>query len=525
MTYTPSPHFTQNWALSKPTATGRRGIVVSQARSAAEAGIAVLDAGGNAIDAAVATALALAAIEPWNSGLGGIGFALVHRAGQPTADLVDFGPVAPQGLDPSAFKLTGRMKQDLFAWPEVENDANIHGPLSFAIPSSTAGYARMHATWGRLPLSEVIAPAIALAKRGLPQDWFTTLKVSTSASVLRNYAESARIYLPDGLPPVAPYQGSPGFFRLGKLADTLEHLGRAGLRDQYDGDIAATMAADVKALGGVLSADDLRQCEARILPATQFPWRGHTLQLAGGLTAAPTMMRVLQEMAATSVGASPDADWYVALARAMKQAYKERLEGLGDAREPATAETCTTHLTVCDEEGTMVAMTTTLLSSMGSRVVLPTSGILMNNGVMWFDPAPNQPNSIAGGKRPLTNMSPIILRDGDRPWFAAGASGGRRILASVTQLMSFVTDFGMGLEQAAHQPRIDVSDPAYVSADRRLSQKIIDALVADGATDVVEHGVMPINFACPNAILSGLDGSRTGISDVASPWSAAIAQS
>ena len=107
----------------------------------------------------------------------------------------------------------------------------------------------------------------------------------------------------------------------------------------------------------------------------------------------------------------------------------------------------------------MVAMTTTLLSSMGSRVVLPKSGILMNNGVMWFDPRPNQPNSIAGGKRPLTNMSPIILRDGDRPWFAAGASGGRRILASVAQMLAFVTDFGMTLEEAAHHPRIDVSDP------------------------------------------------------------------
>src|SRR4051812_16857793 len=229
MTYVPSPHFTQNWLMSKPSAQGKRGIVVSQVRSAAEAGVAILDAGGNAIDAAVATALSLAAVEPWNSGLGGIGFALVHRAGQKTAEVVDFGPVAPKGLNPSAFKLTGRMKQDFFAWPEVEGDANIHGPLSFAIPSSTAGYARMHATWGRLPLAEVIAPAIALAQRGLPQDWYTTLKIGSSASVLRRYPESARIYLPDGLPPVAPYQGSPGFFRLGGLADTLDHLGRNGL--------------------------------------------------------------------------------------------------------------------------------------------------------------------------------------------------------------------------------------------------------------------------------------------------------
>jgi gamma-glutamyltranspeptidase/glutathione hydrolase len=228
-------------------------------------------------------------------------------------------------------------------------------------------------------------------------------------------------------------------------------------------------------------------------------------------------------MSGVAYGAEPDANWYVAFARAMKTAYGERLSGLGDA-DPLAAETCTTHLTVCDQEGTMVAMTTTLLSSMGSRVVLPKSGILMNNGVMWFDPRPNQPNSIAGGKRPLTNMSPIILKDGDRPWLAAGASGGRRILAAVTQMMTFVADFGMGLDQAAHHPRIDVSEPDGVSADRRLPEAVLAALAADGPTEVVEHGVMPINFACPNMIVQHADGSRQGISDAASPWSAAVCQ-
>ena len=151
--YTPAPHVTQHWPLTKPSATGRRGMVVSQVAAAAEAGVAVLDAGGNAIDAAVATALALAAVEPWNSGLGGIGFALVHRAGESAGRGGGFRPGgARAALNPVAFKLTGRMKQDLFAWPEVEGDANIHGPLSFAIPSSTAGYAQMHQTWGKLPL-------------------------------------------------------------------------------------------------------------------------------------------------------------------------------------------------------------------------------------------------------------------------------------------------------------------------------------------------------------------------------------
>ncbi len=523
MQYTPPPHVTQHWHITKPAASGRGGIVVSQSKDAAEAGVAVLDAGGNAIDAAVATALALATVEPWNSGLGGIGFALVHRAGNKQAEVVDFGPVAPRGLDPSRFTLTGRMTRDLFAWPGVEGDANIHGPLSFAIPSSTAGYAFMHESWGKLPLSEVIAPAIALAQRGLPQDWFTTLKVANSAAVLRLYPESARIYLPNGLPPIPPYQGTPGFFRLGNLGATLERLARAGLRDFYEGEVARAIAADVKAVGGVLSAEDLRQCQARLRPATEVAWRGRTLQLTGGLTAAPTLMRVLERMAEAPYGDRPSPAWYVALARAMKAAYAERLSGLGET-EPPGADTCTTHLTVCDAEGTMVAITSTLLSSMGSRVVLPQSGVLLNNGVMWFDPRPGQPNSMAPGKRPLTNMLPVILKDGARPWIAGGASGGRRILAAVFQTLTYAADFAMDLEEAAHHPRIDVSDAEKVSVDRRMPETVIAALRADGPVEVVEHAAMPINFACPNLIMQHEDGTRTGISDVASPWSAAGAQ-
>ena len=190
--------------------------------------------------------------------------------------------------------------------------------------------------------------------------------------------------------------------------------------------------------------------------------RGRTLQLAGGLTAAPTLPRVLEQMADGALlpktpGAAPDAAWYVSLARAMKAAYAERLAGLGDA-EPKAAESCTTHLTVCDADGTMVAMTTTLLSSMGSRVVLPESGVLMNNGVMWFDPAPG-PAELDGARQaaavqhvPDASCTRAAGR-GSRPAPRAGGASSPRS----SRCSTFIADFGMDLEAAAHHPRIDVS--------------------------------------------------------------------
>jgi gamma-glutamyltranspeptidase / glutathione hydrolase len=522
------PYLTQNWVLTKPAARGHHGVVVSQSREAAEAGADVLEAGGNAADAAVAACVALAAVEPWNSGLGGIGFALVLRAGETRAKVVDFGPVAPRRTNLADYPLTGTMKEDLFTWPQVEDDRNIHGPLSFCTPSAVAGYATLKETFGTgMPVAELLAPAIALARRGLPQDWYTTLKVASSASVLRLYEESTRIYLPNGLPPVPPYQGIPGFLRLGKLDVTLEHLAQAGLRDFYDGEVAAQITSDIANLGGVLDGEDLAQCRAVVRDAVPIDWRGdHIVHTAGGLTAAPTLAQVIAGMAEVDLAKDgPDASWYATLSRVMREAYASRLKGLGaagTAMEPG--DTCTTHLTVVDGKGNLVSVTTTLLSSMGSRVVLPSTGILMNNGIMWFDPRPGSANAIAPGARPLCNMCPVIVtpRDGGWPRLAGGASGGRRILASIYQMLALTLDFGMGAEEASHVPRIDVSGPDSTNADLRLPPEVIAALAEAGPLSVVEHGVLPINFACPNLIVADRNDAE-GCSDVVSPWSAAVA--
>jgi gamma-glutamyltranspeptidase/glutathione hydrolase len=221
----------------------------------------------------------------------------------------------------------------------------------------------------------------------------------------------------------------------------------------------------------------------------------------------------------------PDAEWFATLASVMRRAYAARLAGLGAASGPARPEeTCTTHLTVVDRKGNLVSVTSTLLSSMGSRLMLPKTGILMNTGMMWFDPRPGSANQIAANARPVNNMCPVIVTaaDGGWPKVAAGASGGRRILASVYQTLAFSLDFNMDVGAAIHAPRIDVSGPAVVTADMRLPDDVLATLATRAPLMVLEYGVLPINFACPNLIALDREGA-CACSDVASPWSAAVA--
>src|SRR5262249_58662076 len=171
--------------------------------------------------------------------------------------------------------------------------------------------------------------------------------------------------------------------------------------------------------------------------------------------------------------AGPDPAAYLAFADALDQAYATRLATMGDS---GPAPSCTTHLSVVDRHGNMAALTQTLLARFGSKVPLPETGILMNNGIMWFDPRPGRPNSLAPAKRPLCNMCPVILARDGQPWLAAGGSGGRRILAAVTQLLNFVVDFGFDAAAAAHHPRVDVSGTSTISADPRLAPEALPAL-------------------------------------------------
>jgi len=151
--------------------------------------------------------------------------------------------------------------------------------------------------------------------------------------------------------------------------------------------------------------------------------------------------------------------------------------------------------------------------------------VLMNNGIMWFDPRPGSPNSLAPAKRPLTNMCPVIVQRNGKAWFAIGASGGRKIMPAVFQISSFLIDHGMSLEDAFHQPRIDASGGETVGVDPRLPDAVKKALADAFPTLETELVVYPTNFACPSAVLNdSTQGIHTGIADVMSPWSGAVAE-
>ena len=510
----------ETWSMTKPAVIADTGLVASQHYLASEAGAQVLRDGGNAIDAAVTASFAIGAVEPWMSGLGGGGYMLVYLARERRVWAVDFGMVTARGLDPADYPLIEGRGSDLFNWPAVVDDRNLRGYPSMAVPTHVAGMALALETFGTRTWAEVLAPAIGLARAGMAVDWYATLKIAAAARDLDRFPESRRVYLPDGYAPAAEWGGPLPRIYLGRLTETLLQLAQAGSRDFYEGDIACAIIADLSAGGSKLQVADLADYRARVLPVEPFDYRSAKVFSAPGLTAGPTLRRALSLLGQRlQPDAQPQAHAYIAYARSLQEAYAERLAILGDSNESAASPSCTTHISVVDNDGNMVALTQTLLSVFGAKVMLPQTGILMNNGMMWFDPRPGRPNSIAPGKRPLSNMCPTIVERRDGVRFAMGASGGRRIMPAVYQLISFLVDYDMSIDAAFCQPRLDVSGTDTVMLDNRLSADIQDAIRKSFSAQTVQHGVYPAYFACPNVIGRETESGRNcGCAFIMSPW-------
>ena len=510
----------ETWNITKPSVSSSAGLVATQHHLASDVGAAVLAKGGNAVDAAVAAGLALGVVEPWMSGLGGGGFMQRYDAKTGAVEGIDFAMVSPQMTDPADYPLAGGAGQaDTFNWPRVIEDRHTQGPYSIAVPGLAKGMGAALARWGSMSWAELIEPSLALAQFGLPIDWFATQKIAHNARDLSKYPTSRAVYLPDGLPPVAGLDGSVDGLALDALAATYEQLRRNGPEDLYGGSLAKALVEDAEQTGAQLRASDLRDYQAAEFTGEAFAYRDAKVWAPIGLNAGPSLRRALEltesSWSAKAGQSQANSAAYCAYAQALLTAYGERLEtmGVGEGTDPGA----TTHLSVVDREGNIVTWTQTVMSAFGSKVVFPRTGLTMNNGMMWFDPRPNKPNSIRPGVRPLSNMCPTIVERADGLKFAIGACGGRRIFPAVFQLISFLVDFNLTLDEAMHLPRIDVSGTHDVAADVNISSEAMDALSRQFNVTPVTHGVYPNRFALPNIVASKPEGGFVGSAFVMSP--------
>jgi|SRR6185437_5048967 len=523
--------FSNSQTFRKSAVSSRGGIVAAQSRRAAEIGAEVLAAGGDCIDAVVATGFALGVVEPWMNGMGGGGAMVVYRAAENKVEVIDYGMRAPHSLRVQDYPIADGVASDIFPWARVKDDRNLHGPGAIAVPGMVAGLDEAHRRYAKLPWRDLLAPAAELAGEGLLVDWWTTLMISAAAADLRRYPTSAAAYLVDGLPPNPPW-GIRSAMRLpqDRLKATIEQLAAQGARDFYEGDLAKSIAKDVRSAGGALSVNDLAAFHAQLREPLKIPYRGGAVFATPELTAGPTLahaLRLLQQD--FRGGRAPDTAAYTAYAEAVQAAYRERLKGMGDAegRRALGAEylapACTTHYSVVDRHGNMAAVTMTLLSGFGSKFVTSETGITMNNGIMWFDPEQGTTNSLAPGKRCLCNYTPVVAQAADGRWLALGASGGRRIMPAVMQILSFVMDFAMDLDAAIHQPRIDASEGAIVIGDVRLSADVREALRKRFAYEEARVQTLPGKFATPS-VVSRADGTNSGATETFQPWGDAVAE-
>src|SRR6266851_1334378 len=356
-----SESLTRQWRVTKQPIRGK-GVVVAQNCRAAEVGADILRKGGNAIDAAVATGMAIGTVEPWMSGIGGVGFMTIWSAKEGRAWTIDYGPLSAKKLDPKNYPIVGPGPANPFAWPDILEQRNEVSYHSIAVPGQVAGMVK--------------APAIALARRGMELDWYMQVMIANGAEHLSRFPASRAAYLPDGgRVPTLDWQANVRHLKLGNLGETYQRLSDGGPREYYEGALARDIAADLQAGGSAIDYDDLKSYEARIVEPLSFEHGGATINVAGGLTAGPTLRRTVELAGAGTKGkGAPGADFFVAIAQGMHQAYEERLKTMGDK----PTNTCTTHFCAADSEGNMVALTQTLMSLFGSGVMLPRTGITMN---------------------------------------------------------------------------------------------------------------------------------------------------
>jgi gamma-glutamyltranspeptidase/glutathione hydrolase len=517
---------TEHWQIRKPAVHGDGGLVATQHYLASEVGADILRRGGNAVDAAVAAGLALGTVEPWMSGIGGGGYMTIYSARDDAVSVVEFGMRAPFASTPADYPLVpGAGTTGTFNWQAVVGNVNVEGPLAIAVPGYVKGVSLALEQFGTLEWADVIEPACRLAEAGLPIDWYASQKITGLARPLSRFDETRRVYLGDGLPPVANVDGTLKRLPLGRLAETYRRLQSDGPHTFYMGDLAQEIVTDLQAVRSKIDQADLSEYSARVAAPLSDDYRGAKVHVPGHMTAGPSLVQALQHLQThlqrREAGPGPDA--FVTYAEALRACYDYRLANIGEGPS-AKLPTNTSHLCTADKDGNLVSLTQTIMSGFGARIMLPRTGILMNNGMMWFDPRPGMPNSVEGGRRPLCNMCPAVVELPDGGMFAVGACGGRKIFPAVFQLISFLVDYGMDVDTAVHHPRLDVSGTDVVSVMDSADPAIVAALESRyEQARVRPNGVSPNSFALPQVVARHADGTFTGAAFIPSPHAKVVA--
>jgi len=516
---------------------GKSFMVVSEAEAATAVGKQILAAGGNAVDAAVATAFALAVVHPSAGNIGGGGFAVVRTEPGKGAAL-DFRETAPAAA-------TETMFQDASGKP---TDRSLVGHLASGVPGSVAGLWELHKRFGKKPWKDLVAPAVALARDGFVMDKVLarTLAHPMIVAHLKRSPASAEIWLAPRTPDAK--------VKIPTLAATLERIAARGPDGFYKGETAAAIVAEMKAGGGIITAADLAGYKPIWREPLRFPYRGHTiasmpLPSSGAIVMAMTagMLRKTDLRALHWHGA----EHVHLLAEVWRRAFTVRNELLGDPAfgKPAPLDTLlspayldklaatirpdratpskdvapllegnhTTNLCVVDGRGMAVALTTTINTGFGSGVTVAGAGFLLNNEMDDFAAKPGEPNTfglvqgvrnkIEPGKRMLSSMSPSIVEDGKGQLvMVVGAAGGPRITTGVWQTISNVVDYGFSAGAAVASPRVHhqhLPDLLRVEAEA-LDRDAEQALLAKGHK--LDWGEDRRAFGAVNAIVRAATG-------------------
>lgn len=555
-----------SWFPTRISPTGRGGMVGAKRPQAAAAGAAMLEHGGNAIDAAVATAFAVGVCEPWMNGIGGGGYMTVWLADRQQAVVVDYPMLSPRAASPEMFELEPISPDDDlgFGWPTVVGNRNSAGASSVCVPGTVAGLARALEEFGTMSLPEVMAPAIEIAREGFPLTWYETLVIAKDSAMISQYPETAKTFFNSlGLPKVTVEQIPPTMIRQPELAVSLELIAEQGPDVFYSGAIGERIVSYLQEAGSLLTADDFANYTARVIEPIRVPYHDHDVYTPGNGTGGTSIGQALTMLNELSMPAPEDrtaADWH-RLTQVFRQAFADRFTYLADPDhvpipqdtllDPEYAREClatldddrlvasrpgsrerlgvthdmpgsvpeymrdgsTTHLGVIDADGNAVSLTQTLLGVFGSRVTVPGTGVLLNNGMMWFDPEPGRPNSVGGSKRPLSNMAPaVVVKDG-QALASVGASGGRKIQNCNVQIIMNIVDSGMDAQAAIDAPRIDTSQTPLVISSR-VPVDVRDDLAAMGhdVSPRYEH-MMVGDFSSPVAIRRTAHGVLDGGAD------------